>query len=56
MNAVLQIFVLTTVMAVALCMAVPTGGKAHVELLTKLHKLRKFRSVSLFLIQTDSSV
>ena len=39
MNVVLQVFVFTTVLAVGLC-AVP-HEKAALELVTKLHKLRK---------------
>ena len=49
MNAVLQIFLLTTMLAVALCMRVPTGDNDALELVTKLHKLRKLRPASLFL-------
>ena len=41
MNAVLQVFVFTTVIAVSLC-ATPTQHQAALQLVTKLHKLRKF--------------
>ena len=40
MNALLQIFVFTTVVAVALCVVPATESNAGVRLVMKVHKLR----------------